>query len=119
MKLSLFLLSSLVASVNAFAPRPVPVKTTTALSYTIIGPPDEDVEQDPHSVGYNSQSMQRQQQHQQQAQNGAVMDLSFYRDIDEFQAAGEDDFLNVDAFSHAAGSSIMAGHQLTALCGDD
>lgn len=110
------LLSALLASANAFQVFVVPsqqqrIKSTTALQYTVIGPPGEDMEQDPNSVGY--------QQHRQvtASSQGAVQDLSQYRDYDE--VLEDEDQLNVDSFSHTSGAAIMPGFHLTALCGDD
>jgi len=113
--ITLILSTALITfNVKAFSviPRLSPIKMTiqtTALRYTIIGPPDEDpgsVPQDPNSVDYMPTI----------SENGAVADLSQYRDYDETM---EEDVLGVDSFSHTAGQSIMPGFHLTALCGDD
>mmetsp|Transcript_7503 Transcript_7503/g.9779 ORF Transcript_7503/g.9779 Transcript_7503/m.9779 type:complete len:114 (+) Transcript_7503:137-478(+) len=103
-----------VRSVTAF--QVVPPKTaisTSALGYTIIGAPEEEMEQDPQSVGYTQQKSSV----PQNSHNGAVQDLSTYRDYDE--VLEDEDILNVDSFSHTSGAAIMPGFHLTALCGDD
>lgn len=70
----ILLFLALFCSVNAFTIFPA-YKTTTQLGYTVFGGIDEDetVEEDPHSVAYQRQAPQA-------MQNGAVADLSQYRD---------------------------------------
>jgi hypothetical protein len=105
--LALLVLSSLQCA-NSFVVLTPKKTAVNALKYTIIGPPDEDVEeqQDPNAVGYV----------QQKSVNGAPESLAGYRDYDEKLEADE---LNVDSFSHMSGAAIMDGFHLTALCGDD
>lgn len=91
-------------------------RTTVALKYTIIGAPEDDIEQDPNSVGYQ-RNLHRRGSNQQRATNGAAGDLSSYRDYDA--VLEDEDILNVDSFNHASGASIMPGFHLSALCGDD
>ena len=106
----LFVLQSVIAF-QVLPPRAA--VSSSALGYTVFGAPEEEVEQDPHAVGYTQHSSSV----PQNAQNGAVQDLSSYRDYDE--VFEYDDELNVDSFSHASGKAIMPGFHLTALCGDD
>jgi hypothetical protein len=99
---------SLLQCANSFVVLTPKETAVNALRYTIIGPPDEEAEQqqDPNAVGYK----------QQKSVNGAPETLAGYRDYDELE---EVDALNVDSFSHMSGASIMDGFHLTALCGDD
>lgn len=115
-KLSLSVLALLVLkSVTAFQviPQKAAATSSSALRYTVFGAPDDEVEEDPQGVNYTQQRSAA----PQQAQNGAVKDLSSYRDYDEvFEDVDE---INVDSFSHVSGSSIMPGFHLSSLCGDD
>jgi hypothetical protein len=106
-----------VASFQAIIPQRNQEVTlsSTALRYTIIGPPDEEQEQDPHAVGDSQHHFTPTTK--QTAHNGGVQDLSNYRDYDEILET--EDTLNIDSFSHASGASIMPGFHLSALCGDD
>ena len=115
MKLYLSTISLLVLqSSTSFQINPSRAASLSALRYTVIGAPGEEMEEDPQGVGY---VQQRAAAAPQQAHNGAVMDLSSYRDYDD--VLEDDDELNVDSFSPASGASIMPGFHLSALCGDD
>jgi hypothetical protein len=100
---------SLLQCANSFVILTPKQSAVNALKYTIIGPPEEEAEQqeqDPNAVGYKHQK----------TVNGAPETFAGYRDYDELE---EEDVLNVDSFSHVSGASIMSGFHLTALCGDD
>ena len=116
MKTFTLIFAALLGNAKAFQVV-LPPRSTSALRYTIIGAPDEEVEQDPQSVGYNSHAQHHNREAHSQAINGGVGDLSSYRDYDE--VLEDEDHLNVDSFSHTSGANIMPGFHLTALCGDD
>ena len=111
-----------------FVPSPyrivVPTSTTTSLPYTVIKGIDDDdgpEDIDPNSVGYrNPSEMSSAADNSVDAPVGTVKDHAapdFSEYNDDYEEK-DDDLLNVDAFSSAAGG-VMPGFRLTSLSEDD
>jgi hypothetical protein len=107
MKLSILVLS--LGSASSFCIRPTTTSLQSALRYTIIGNPDEEVEEaSPAAVAQPTASTDS------RFGPSSLEGYSDYNERAEFETE-----LGVDSFSNKAGGGIMPGFDLSSLCSDD